>query len=509
MSEIAIRISVLIFVFSLPVSASAQAHFLRGDSNHDQDIDVSDAVATLLYLFAGAPEPPCLDALDFDDGGLIDMTDATNILEYLFTDGAAPAAPYPIFEADPTADALTCLPEVPGAAADGGSVLTGDITVDLHLHPDKTYRIVSGAYMKAGTTLTIDAGVTILADHATVAYLVIERGAKVYANGTDTHPVVFTSDRAVGSRKAGDWGGFLICGRGPVNVTGGEWVLKGWTNLYAGGGVSPDPEDSSGRVSHVRVEYAGGNVMGYPLTAITFAALGTGTELDHIMAKYGKDDGLEWYGGTCNLRYGLSVGIEDDGMDCEYGWVGKAQFVICLQNPTAGNNGWQVAEDSTQPLLEPRTIPTLSNITLLGAYASGSRSAVGARAGRWAGFNLYNTIIQGWHSQGLMLDTNYGPVAMDRCAFFGNTANCAGSTSTCTALFQPPLQNIVATATLVVDPATLENPDLRGVASRLPPVLDPTAIDPWFEPATYTGAVPPAGEGADWTHERWISWRKN
>ncbi len=414
-----------------PLAASAQAHFLRGDSNHDQELDVSDAVTTLLYLFAGAPAPPCLDALDVDDSGSIEVTDAVAFLRFAFAAGPPPAAPFPVFEADPTPDAVSCLPEVPGPAAEGGSILSGDISQDLTLRADKTYRIVSGAYMKPGTTLTIEAGVTIFGDSATRAFLVIERGAKIFAVGTRTHPVVFTSDKQVGQRRAGDWGGVVICGRAPANPVGGEWIVKGFQNLYAGGGPSPDPDESSGRLSYVRVEYAGAEVMGYPITALTFAAVGAGTQLDHIMAKEGRDDGLEWYGGTCSLKYALAVRIEDDGIDCEYGWQGRVQFAVCIQKPSAGNHGWQAAEDDTQPRLEPLTLPTLSNVTLIGAYASGSRSAGGLRIRRFAGVNFYNGIIQGWHEAGVLLSSNFGPVEVDRCAFYGNATNCSGSTTVC------------------------------------------------------------------------------
>ncbi|MGQ9589177.1 MAG: hypothetical protein ACUVYA_02655 [Planctomycetota bacterium] len=493
----------------IPAFASAQGHFLRGDSNHDREIDVSDAVTTLLHLFVGAETPPCLDALDFDDSGSIEITDAIGLLRFAFTGGAAPAAPFPVFEADPTPDALACLPEVPGSVTAGGSILTGEITQDVTLRADKTYRIVSGAYMKPGTTLTIEPGVTIFGDSATRAFLALERGARIFAVGTRTHPVVFTSDKPVGQRRAGDWGGVIVCGRAPANPVGGEWVVKGFQSLVAGGGSSPDPEESSGRMSYVRVEYAGGDVMGYPLTALTFAAVGSGTQLDHIMAKEGRDDGLEWYGGTSSLKYALAVGIEDDGIDCEYGWQGRVQFAVCFQKPSAGNHGWQAAEDDTQPLLEPRTVPTLSNVTLLGAYASGSRSAGGLRLRRWAGANFFNGIIQGWHEAGVLLSSNFGPVDVDRTAFYGNATNCSGSTTVCTTLFSPPHVNVAATGPLVMDAEHLEHPNLRGIASRLPPVLDPALIDPWFDSVSYVGAVPPEGEGDDWTHEPWISWERS
>ncbi len=122
--------------------------------------------------------------------------------------------------------------------------------------------------------------------------------------------------------------------------------------------------------------------------------------------------------------------------------------------------------------------------------------------------NFYNGIIQGWHESGVNLGSNVGPVAVDRCAFHENASNCSGSTTFCTNLFGPPLENVVAAGDLVGDAANLEDPDLRGIASRLPSPLDPATIDPWFDPVSYVGAVPPEGAGDDWTREPWISWQE-
>ena len=69
MREIAIRACAIVLAVSAPATIAAQAHFLRGDANHDREVDVSDAVTTLLYLFVESSTPPCLDSLDFDDDG--------------------------------------------------------------------------------------------------------------------------------------------------------------------------------------------------------------------------------------------------------------------------------------------------------------------------------------------------------------------------------------------------------------------------------------------------------
>ena len=81
--------------------------FVRGDANADGALVVSDPVATLAFLFAGV-EADCLDALDADDSGEIDLTDAVYALHYLFLGGPAPRGPFPDCGYDPSPDGLAC-----------------------------------------------------------------------------------------------------------------------------------------------------------------------------------------------------------------------------------------------------------------------------------------------------------------------------------------------------------------------------------------------------------------
>ncbi len=82
--------------------------FLRGDSNGDGSIDVSDAIATLFYLFLGHATVPCLDAADADDDGALTVTDAVRTLDSLFRGGRPLPEPSDPPGADPTPDALDC-----------------------------------------------------------------------------------------------------------------------------------------------------------------------------------------------------------------------------------------------------------------------------------------------------------------------------------------------------------------------------------------------------------------
>lgn len=82
--------------------------FIRGDSNGDGTLDISDPIRTLSYLFAGGVSIACLDAADANDDGAVDISDAIHSLSYLFTGGKDIPPPTIMSGMDPTTDQLGC-----------------------------------------------------------------------------------------------------------------------------------------------------------------------------------------------------------------------------------------------------------------------------------------------------------------------------------------------------------------------------------------------------------------
>ena len=72
-----------------------EVRFLRGDCNDDGDVNVSDAVCNLNWLFGGPAPVGCAAALNTNGDAGVNITDAVSLLNFLFSDGSAPAAPYP------------------------------------------------------------------------------------------------------------------------------------------------------------------------------------------------------------------------------------------------------------------------------------------------------------------------------------------------------------------------------------------------------------------------------
>jgi hypothetical protein len=505
----------------------AQAHFTRSDANFDGQTDLSDGVRILNWLFIGGVEPPCLDAADTNDDGAVDLSDASGIFNFLFLGGRAPAQPYPNFEKDPTDnDDLPCM----GPVVD----LSGDITANRALERGKVYRLISGVFIKDGATLTIPAGVTIIGDSASKGLLVAERGAKLIANGTRTQPVVFTSEKPVGQRGRGDWGGVILLGRGDNNLPGKEGEAEGLQGQRYGGAGNVIADDSSGKLSYVRIEFGGTEISpDNEVNSLSVFASGSGTEFDHVMCKFNLDDGFEWFGGAANLKYGIAFGIRDDSFDYSFAWAGKGQFWVAQQRGDDADKGFEVDNNEDEFEATPLTSPTIANITILGDPDNneGPESVTGLHIRRGAGSKIYNAIVGGFKSCGLDVDdaptfknnpTN-GNFIIDYSIFFQNGPNgtrhaCDGDDG---ATLPDPhftaddflrvmnTHNDFPEASPVVAPFDLVNPDYRPVnASAVTSGFDANTLDPWFTRAQYKGAIDPTAVD-DWTKEPWTSYLQN
>ncbi len=82
--------------------------FLRGDVNHDGNLDLSDAISILNGLFLGKGQPTCWDAADVNDDGNVDLSDPIYLLNRLFSGGALIPGPAESAGPDPTMDGLSC-----------------------------------------------------------------------------------------------------------------------------------------------------------------------------------------------------------------------------------------------------------------------------------------------------------------------------------------------------------------------------------------------------------------
>lgn len=291
--------------------------------------------------------------------------------------------------------------------------LSGTYTQDLTLDANNTYKINGSLIMASGTTLTIPACMTIeaLASGADV-YIAISQGARIVANGTQDCPIVFTSDAA--NPAAGDWGGLIILGRAPINsVTGTNTSTSEIASLPYGGNVA---NDDSGSLNYVRVEYSGGAADGQSENnGFSFYGVGSGTDVNYIQAYAGKDDGIEFFGGTVNASYVSVINAEDDSVDWTEGYSGTLTNVY-ISNRITDDKAIEADGYNTDFSNATGTFskPTVNNLTIVGqGTAAGHAEAVRLRAGTQGIFN--NVHITGY-LEGFDLDdldTGNGVVSDD------------------------------------------------------------------------------------------------
>jgi hypothetical protein len=293
-------------------------------------------------------------------------------------------------------------------------VIEGTITSNRTLTANKKYLLKGFVNVNAPAVLTIEPGTLIYGDQETKGALIINRGAKINANGTAQRPIVFTSQKAIGQRAAGDWGGIIIAGRASLNIPGGVATLEGGTNTQYGGGTSPDDNDNSGVLRYVRVEFSG--IPFQPnneINGITLGAVGRGTVIEYVQVSYNGDDSWEWFGGTVNAKYIISAYCVDDDFDTDNGFNGNIQFALSVRHPqiadVSGSNGFESDNDASGSLNSPRTAATFSNVTMIGPKALSTteinslyRNAQQIR--RSSLTSTYNSVIMGWPTNGILVD---------------------------------------------------------------------------------------------------------
>ncbi len=68
----------------------SRTSFVPGDADGSGDIDISDVVFLITYIFAEGAAPNPLQAGDADCSGGIDISDAVFLVIYIFGNGSAP-----------------------------------------------------------------------------------------------------------------------------------------------------------------------------------------------------------------------------------------------------------------------------------------------------------------------------------------------------------------------------------------------------------------------------------
>ena len=293
-----------------------------------------------------------------------------------------------------TSTAATC----PGGPT---AEIPSEVKDDTTLTADKCWVLKGITYVSAPAKLTIEPGTTILGDQATLGTLVVKPGAQLIADGTADEPIVFTSQKAPGSRAAGDWGGVVLLGNVPINVPGGKASIEGIP-------VTPDTQyggnkadDSSGVIRYVRIEFSGIQLStNNEVNGLTFGGVGNKTVVDHVMVHDTLDDCFEFFGGTVNAKHLVCAFNQDDGFDWDFGYTGKLQFLALVQDPLFEDdtNGFEGDNDADASANTPISNPTIYNVTLCGRkqMVDGPKKQMGMLLRRSTKGKIVNTIVTGF-----------------------------------------------------------------------------------------------------------------
>ena len=250
-------------------------------------------------------------------------------------------------------------------------ILTGSISSNIKLYKKNVYLLQGNVYLTNNATLTIEPGTVIMGDSESKASLVITKGATLVAEGSETDPIVFTSNKVV--RKAGDWGGIIILGDAPISKFGNLASVNFDTdaNLSSYGGNNP--ESNSGVLKFVRIEYAGAKIKELNnFNSLLLAGVGNKTIFENIMVSYSAGDSFEILGGEVNLTQMISFKSSSDDYKFNYGAQCKIENSLAIRSSyltsTTGSRCMNVRSYDKQEEVDfskKQTFVTARNLTFV------------------------------------------------------------------------------------------------------------------------------------------------
>lgn len=284
----------------------------------------------------------------------------------------------------------------------------GDITGNVTLDPSKVYTMTGKVAVKAGATLTIPAGTRIQAAPGeinpdgsvkSVSYLLVERGAKIFINGTATSPVIFEGT----THKQGHWGGIVVLGNAPSNRSTAGTSTSELGELTYGG---TDKGDNSGVIKYVVIKDSGFKYNPEKeFNGLSLFGVGSGTTVSYVHVTDGADDGVEMFGGNVNLDHILVTGVGDDTFDWTEGWSGSVDYIYTARKKQymdaaePGNRGIEADTQDTDPNTTNGanggvSNPFVKNATFIGNDKGGETQAMKLRAGTNGNFD--NIVLAGY-----------------------------------------------------------------------------------------------------------------
>jgi len=283
--------------------------------------------------------------------------------------------------------------------------ISGTITSDLTLTANNLYALSGPVFVgedKANSaTLSIEAGTKVFG-RTGGDYLVVSRDSKIEALGSKDAPITFTSSEDITGEatSAGQWGGIVILGNAqsnkcPTDDSDCALQVEGAEEGAVFGGTND--EDNSGTLRYVVVKHAGYEIApDNELNGVTFGAVGSGTKVEYLQVHENADDGVEFFGGTVNLKYVVLTGNQDDSVDWDNGYRGNMQYVLVKHDADNGaaNRGIEADNDGSSPDKQPQSNPTIANMTIIGnTFDTADKDSEGVYLREGTKAQLHNFVV--------------------------------------------------------------------------------------------------------------------
>lgn len=257
------------------------------------------------------------------------------------------------------------------------------------LDRDTTYFLDGFVFVNTGATLTIESG-TVIKGRATPtngdnsSALIIARGATIIADGTPTQPIIFTAEiddvtnpTDLTQLQSSLWGGLLVLGNARLNSPGPagpggfietqiEGIPEGRSALARYGGNND--ADNSGIIRYVSIRHGGAILRpNEEINGLTLGGVGSGTTIDFVEIYANSDDGIEWFGGTVNVKHAVVAFVGDDSFDSDQGARVNGQFWFSIGDNASASNRSGEQDGATSPEgATPFSILNVSNATYIG-----------------------------------------------------------------------------------------------------------------------------------------------
>jgi hypothetical protein len=372
---------------------------------------------------------------------------------------------------------------------------------------DVVYLLEGFVFVNEGQTLTIEPGTIIKGKSGqgeNASALVVAKGGKIMAEGTAANPIIMTAEADGLNRNdegalygkdelgtaSGLWGGLIVLGKAGLNSNPGTTAVEGIPTTESRGiyGGTNDA-DNSGVLKYISIRHGGTNIgANNEINGLTLGGVGSGTTIDFIEVFANADDGVEFFGGTANVKHILINKAGDDSFDYDEGYRGKGQFWVSI-SPTdrAGeHDGGTDPETAT-----PYATPTIYNATYIGGKSVTFRDN--------AGGYYYNSIFEGLTNEPAMDVEDMADGEDSRKRFEGGVLKVENNVfANCKATL---VAYSTAKTTAIDGGKNMSSTTLVSATNPIPTTAQTATAptDSFYEAVTYKGAFGTTNWAAGWT----------